>query len=136
MGKLAHVSADRLREELAEATGAKGALRLVVALDYKDGEPVDALSRRYGIPASTLYSWLDRFEERPVADAIEDESRPGRPNRLTADERAELAEALEDPSPNGDADRSTESVRDHIEERYGVRYSLGHVRRLRRELAE
>ena len=134
MEKLAHVPDDRLREELARVTDAKGALRLVVALEYKDGASVDALGRRYGIPTSTLYSWLDRFAERPVAEAVEDESRPGRPNRLTDDERDELVETLGNPSTDGETDRSTESVRDHIEERYGVRYSLGHVRRLLRDM--
>lgn len=131
MDKLAGVSAAALRAALADASGAKSALRLVVALDYKAGIPVRTMGDRYGIPRSTLYAWLDRFEEAGIEAAISDERRPGRPKALDEEERAEIRRTMAN-SPGGRDSWTPASLREHIEEEYGVRYSLGHVRRLLR----
>lgn len=64
--------------------------RLIIALAYKDGVAVETLSERYDIPRSTIYSWLDRFEDVPIEEALQDEDRLGRPPVLTNEERAEL----------------------------------------------
>ena len=132
MDKLSAVPADRLRGALAEASGAKEALRIVAALDYKAGVPVETMSERYGLPRSTLYTWLDRFEERPLMDAIADETRPGRPSELGPAQRAALRRTIEG-SPGGWEAWDAESLGELIEDRCGVRYSRGHVRRLLRE---
>lgn len=136
MDKLADVDADALRRALEDVESAKAAKRLMVALDYKDDVSVAALTDRYGIPRSTLYYWLDRFEEQSLADAIEDEPRPGRPPRLTDTARESLQTDLAtDPTTQGyDEEAWTpELVQRHIEREYGVSYSTGHVRRLLRE---
>lgn len=135
MGKLSTVSVDDLHVALECVSTGKGAKRLMVALAYKDGVLVETLSERYDIPRSTVYYWLDRFEELSIDEAIEDEDRPGRPPALRDDEREQLqAELAQSPDNFGfDATTwSTELVRDHIENQYGVTYSYGHVRRLRR----
>lgn len=142
MDKLADVSAEGLRTALSNVESAKAAKRLMVALDYKDDVSVAVLAERYGIPRSTLYYWLDRFEEQSIADAIEDEPRPGRPPRLTDSARESLqADLSEDPAVHGyggsddstDREWTPELVRSHVEREYGVSYSLGHIRRLLRE---
>jgi len=137
MNKLDETDADALREALAEATDPKAVKRLMIALAYDDGVPVAVLSERYGIARSTVYSWLDRFETHPIADAIHDEQRPGRPARLGEGERRRLAEALERPPTDigFEADSWTpELVREYVRQEYGVSYSLGHARRLLRRL--
>ena len=134
--KLSDVDADALRDALDEVDSAKAAKRLVVALEYKDGTPVSDLSERYGIPRSTLYYWLDRFEEFDIPAAIEDEPRPGRPRKLDdADRRALESDLADAPADHGyDAEEWTpELVQRHIEERFDTTYSVGHVRRLLRE---
>lgn len=140
MDKLEDVSTDELRTALRNVESAKAAKRLMVALDYKDDASVAVLAERYGIPRSTLYYWLDRFEEQSIADAIEDEPRPGRPPRLTDAARASLqADLAESPSAHGyddsaeDDEWTPERVQTHVEREYGVSYSLGHIRRLLRE---
>lgn len=136
MTKLDDVDADALRETLSEVDSAKAAKRLMVALAYKDGVSVSELARRYGVPRSTLYYWLDRFEELPIGEAIEDEPRPGRPRKLDADDRRALAAHIaDDPSDHGyDAEEWTpEVVQRHIERAFDTSYSVGHVRRLLRE---
>lgn len=137
MAKLDSVDPDDLRRSLDGADSPKAAKRLIVALDYLDDVPVSTLSRRYGIPRSTLYYWLDRFEEEPIEEAITDEDRPGRPRKLGDDDRRRLRSHLEeDPRSHGfeGTEWTPEFVHAHIERTFGVTYSLGHVRRLLREL--
>lgn len=137
MAKLDGVDPDALRRSLSDADSAKAAKRLVVALDYLDDVPVSRLSKRYGIPRSTLYYWLDRFEEEPIDEAVRDEDRPGRPRKLDDADRRRLQGHLRDePNDHGieATEWSPELVRDHIERTFDVSYSLGHVRRLLREL--
>ncbi len=136
MNSLEDVSPELLRTALSRATDAKAAKRLMVALAVKDGESVSTLSRRYGIPQSTIYYWLSRFEERSFTEALADEPRPGRPRKLEDDERLALASDLDGPPSACGYDGeewSPTQVRDHIERAYGVDYSVGHVRRLLRE---
>jgi transposase len=137
MGKLASVSRDALQTALADVSTGKAAKRLMIALAYKDGVPVDTLSERYAIPRSTVYYWLDRFEELSIEETIEDDDRPGRPPALTAEERDELRADLALSLQAFDFDAtmwSTETVCTHIAQKYGVEYSYGHVRRLLRSL--
>lgn len=137
MNKLDDVDPDALRAALDDADDAKTAKRLMIALAYRDGAAVGTLSERYGIPKSTIYYWLDRFEERSIADAIEDEDRPGRPSKLDDDERERLARAVERaPSEHGleDGEWTPETLQTFIEREFDVTYSLGHVRRLLRDL--
>lgn len=122
-----------LRAALDRVETAKAATRLVVALAYLDGVPVDTIVERYGVPRSTVYAWLDRFDERPPLAAATDDERPGRTPRLDADQRAALEAALDAPPADAgvDADEWTPAaVRAYVEREFGVSYSLGHVRRL------
>ena len=137
MNKLEAVDTDALREALREAATTKAVKRLMVALAYADGVPVETLSDRYDIPRATVYSWLNRFEHQSISEAIEDDSRPGRPSKLDASQREQLlADLRESPEEMGyDAsDWSPSLAQSHIERSYDVTYSLGHVRRLLREL--
>lgn len=136
MDKLSGVSLAALQDHLAEVESPKAAKRLMVAIAYKDGVAVSTLADRYGVPESTLYYWLDRIDEKPIPEAIEDDDRPGRPSELDDDERAALFDALADaPEAYGfDASSWTpQLVREFVEREFGVAYSLGHVRRLIRE---
>jgi transposase len=137
MNKLSDVDANRLRAALATASDAKAAKRLMVALAYADGVRVETLRERYDIPRATIYSWLDRFEQRSIAEAITDDRRPGRPPKLGDSQREQLTAALADSPTAFGYDASEwdpELVRRHIERKYGVTYSLGHTRRLYNEI--
>lgn len=139
MQKLANVSADELRAHLADVEEAKGAKRLMVALAYTDGVPVETISERYGIPRSTIYYWLDRFESRSITSALDDEERPGRPRRLGDRDLRSVRTALRHPPTDYGIDAedwTPELVQRHVEDEYGVSYSIGHVRRLVDELTD
>lgn len=139
MADLEGVTASELREALASTTDPKAVKRLVVALAYLDGVPVETLVDRYGFPQSTVYAWLSRFEERSLPDALHDDDRPGRPPRLDDDERESLAENLASPPGEFGFEAGAwtpELVREHVDEAFGVRYSVGHARRLLAELGD
>ena len=135
MNKLEDIDTTALREALSDASNAKAAKRLMIALAYADGVRDDTLSKRYGIPRATVYSWLDRFEQETIKEAIEDESRPGRPPKLSDSQREQLfAELAQSPTEFGyePTEWSPEIVKNHIEQVYETSYSLGHIRRLLR----
>ena len=137
MNKLDSVDSDALREALAETIDPKAVKRLMIALAYDDSVSVDTLSERHGIPRSTIYSWLDRFEEDSIADAIRDEHRPGRPSLLSEQEREQLTRTLQ--SPPREIGFSQDSwtlhlIQQYIQQKYDASYSLGHIRRLIRQL--
>lgn len=134
MEKLEDMSTATLKAALADATEGKAVKRIMIALAYKDGEDVTRLADRYGIPQSTIYYWLDRFEERPLSDAVADDPRPGRPRKLSAEQRAAVRSWLEHPpgSSTGDgASRWTAArLRERISEEFDVEYSTAHVYRM------
>lgn len=138
MDKLADISGDRLLAALEEADSAKATKRLMIALAYKDGVSVDTLSARYGLSRSTVYSWLDRFECRSIKAAVEDDSRPGRPPKLDEAQQVSVRNALETTPTDLGYEQSIwtpELLQDHIEREHDVSYSLGHIRRIIRELS-
>lgn len=138
MSKLSAVDPAELRSKLDDVTSAKAAKRLIVALAYLDGVPVDEISDRYGFPRSTVYSWLDRFEQRGVDGALADDPRPGRPRDIPEDDFDELASAVRNPPREVglDADEWTPKLLErYVRDAFDVSYSLGHARRLLRELS-
>lgn len=137
MPTLDAVSVSELQSALDDADTGKAVKRLMVALAYKDGVDVATLSGRYGIPSSTIYYWLDRFDDASVSEAATDDVRPGRPPELTAEQRESAGQWLTaPPSERGlDADEWTPALlRDHIDETFDVDYSTAHVQRLLSEL--
>jgi transposase len=133
MTKLDGVDAGDLRDALADARTVKATKRLMVALAYKDGVDVERIVARYGIPQSTIYYWLDRFEGQPVEAAATDDTSPGRPPRLSPEQQSTVRDWLQQPPRDVGvrADEWTpELLRDHLRSAFGVDYSLGHVRRL------
>lgn len=136
MDKLDGVPVATLRKALERAEDAKAAKRLMIAIAYRDGVDVATLSDRYGLPESTIYYWLDRFEEQPVDAAATDDSAPGRPAKLAPEQRELVGEWLRrSPREQGvdAAEWTPELLRKRIRQEFGVDYSLGHVRRLLRE---
>ncbi|PSQ48021.1 transposase [Halobacteriales archaeon SW_7_65_23] len=130
------VTAERIRKRLPEERDPKAIKRLVAAREYLDGLSVPAIEAKYGWPAQTIYSWLDRFEGRAFEDALYDTPSPGREPALDAAERRRLERALENlPAEAGyDASAwSTALVRKFLREKFDVEYSRRHVRRLMHE---
>jgi transposase len=135
MTKLEDIDTGALREALAGATDPKAVKRLMIALAYNDGVPVETLSERYGIARSTVYFWLDRFEGGSIAGAIYDDHRSGRPPSLDEREREHLNRVPQRRPEDVGFEQTfwtPELVQEYVQREYDVSYSLGHIRRFLR----
>lgn len=131
--KLADTPAAELRAHVTVDRQSKPVWRLVAAVEYKDGLSPAEFEAKYGIPADTVYTWLDRFEEQGVAAALYDKPRPGRPPKLGEAAWDRFLDHLR--RPPGEfgyeaAAWSTNLARRHLGAEFGVDYSARHVRRL------
>lgn len=136
--KIPDVSLEELQEKLREIDDdGKAVKRLFTAIAYKQGSSPAEIEETYGISRKNVYLWLDRIEERGLDDALYDESRPGRPSKLTKEQRTELEETLhESPEDAGyDIQAWTPKFVQHwIKTHFDIEYTLRHVRRLMDEV--
>ena len=139
--QLEDVSAADLRDALAEIDGSRPSTRLFAALAYRHGVTQTELAGWFDVERKTVYNWLQRLAERPddLAEAARDDPRPGRPRKLTAEQRSALGSVLEEsPAAVGyDAETWGASLlQRHVREAYDVEYSRPTCRRLLDELGE
>jgi transposase len=134
MGRLEDIPLETLRAELNTFEDRRPMLRLLAAILYKQGPSVPTIAAWFDVRPATVYAWFDRIEDAgTLEDALRDAPRPGRPARLSADDRAELVEILRgtpDAAGYDDAAWTPRTVAGLLQERFGVSYSLRHVRRL------
>jgi len=138
MTRLESVSLDDLHDALDDATGKKATRRLMVAILYKRGPSVPMIADWFDMREGTVYRWFDRLEAEPVEEAIRDRPKPGRPPKLTDDQRETFEQALREPPTERGYDASAWSpaiARDFLDEEFDVAYTLRHVRRLLNETA-
>lgn len=136
MGHLDDVTVPELRRALDRVEGKTPTLRLVAAIAYKNGVTQTELADWFGVERRTIYNWFARLDRRPLAAAARDERRPGRPRKLTADQRAELEETLEAPPAEAGYDAPVWTpalVSRHLREAFDVAYSRASCRRLLKE---
>lgn len=133
MARLENVSLDDLHAALDSVTEKQPAQRLMVAILYKQGPSVPMIAEWFDLTESRIYRWFDRLESEPIAEAVYDRPRPGRPSKLSEEQLAAFREALqESPEAVGyDAETWTPAVaRRFLESEFGVEYTRRHVRRL------
>jgi transposase len=136
MNHLDDITVADLQRALDEVDGKTPAMRLLAAIAYKNGVTQTELAEWYGVERRTIYSWLKRLEEKPLAEAVRDDDRPGRPRRLSEREQNELEELLNGPPGEVGYDApawTPELVADLLAERFDVAYSLPSCRRLMKE---
>lgn len=136
MPTLADTTVEELRSALMVVEGKKPALRLVAAIAYKHGVTQSALAEWFGVERKTIYNWLSRLEEGDLTEMARDETRPGRPSKLSPDEHERLEDALHRPPREVGFDVpawTTGLARRFLEEAFDVEYSPPSCRRLMRE---
>lgn len=83
--------------------------------------PPDDIAKSFGITVRTIYNWRDEYDRRGMA-GLEDAPKSGRTPLLS---REKVRKAVEDV---GKKDAITvKGVRGRISEKFGIRYSHGHV---------
>ena len=136
--KIPDLTVEELQSKLAETDDdAKAVKRLMVAISYKQGQSPADIEETFGISRKNVYVWLDRFEERGLDDALQDEPKPGRPSKLTEAQFDELQTILEESPEEAGYDVQAwtpELVQHWLAERYDVEYTKRHIRRLMNDL--
>lgn len=133
MARLEDISTDELEEALVDIEGYREVQRLLAAIIYKRGPSVPMLASWFDVREATIYRWFDRLETEPICDAIRDGPRPGRPSKLSEQERREFTAALQRPPRDVGYEASEWThtlVRRYLQETFDVEYSDRHVRRL------
>jgi transposase len=141
MGNLENISAEDLRQILAEVDDADATERLMAAITYKEIDDLtqEEAANLYGFSSSWASKWftrLEQLEEEPFEDVVHDEPRSGRPSELSDQEHERFVDALHEPPEEADIDARAWTVplaRHYLKERFGVEYCDRHVRRLMTE---
>ena len=136
MARLEEISLEQLHELRERTSGEIPRERVLAAIGRKQGDQISTLAERHGVVEKTIRNWLDRFENRPLEQAPYDQSRPGRPSKLSDKHRTEVLERLQSPPTELGYERRTWTsalLVDYISEEYGVEYSNGHARKLLNE---
>ena len=92
--KLAGVDEEQLRQQLRTETDLKAVKRLTVALLYADDSSPYKTERLLGVPAQTVYDWLDTVAEHDAL-ALGDLPCGGSRSRLTDEQWNELTATLQ-----------------------------------------
>lgn len=136
MGLLENISVDELNEALETVERKKPTQRLMVAILYKQGPSVPMIADWFNMREQTLYRWLRTMETEPLLEAIHDEPPPGRPPKLTDDERKQFETVLQSPPTEIGYEASTWKpalAAQYFRDEFGVDYTARHVRRLLNE---
>lgn len=136
MDHLDEISVEELQDALDNVEGNKPTQRLTAAIAYKKGVTQTELAEWYGVQRRTIYSWLKRLEQEPLEQALQDDHRSGRPRKLTEKQQNQLDHILQQPPTEVDIDAAAWTpalLREFLNERFDVDYSLPSCRRLMKE---
>lgn len=139
MGRLDHLTLDALHEQLDRTSGNIPTQRVLACIGRKQGDTLDVLAERHNVSEKTIRNWLDRFIDKSLRDAPYDDSRPGRPHKLSRVEKAELIDRLQQSPRDLGYERDRwipELINHHLSEQYGIEYSKRHIYRLMSQLDE
>lgn len=133
MARLENVSVEELEDVLADVDGKRETQRLMAAIIYKRGPSVPMIAEWINKREATIYRWFDRIETEPIEHAVTDDPRPGRPSKLTDEEREKFESVLQEPPDNAGIDApawTPKIARHYLREEFDAAYTLRHVRRL------
>ena len=141
MANLENVSTEDLRQILAEVGDGAAVQRLMAAITYKEIDDLTqkAAAELYGFSESWASKWFSRLEQletEPFEDIVYDESRSGRPSKLSDQEHERFVDALHESPEEIGIDAPAWSVplaSNYLTEEFGVDYCDRHVRRLMSE---
>jgi transposase len=136
MKQLEELSLAALRSQLDSVDGKTPTQRVLAAIGRKLGASTEELAELHNVSERTVRNWLRRFQKRPIEQAPYDDSRSGRPPKLSDEDKAEFfADLRLSPEAFGfDQEIWAPSLaHQHLESEYNVEYSLTHIRRLMNE---
>ena len=96
-GFLPNISKGELKSLYRLEKNAKGKLRLLAAIQRREGKTLDDIASSLQKPKTTIHDWLQRLENKGI-NHLYDIKQPGKPARLTKTQEKELEKVL-DQSP-------------------------------------
>ncbi len=120
-----HMSLNGLEKKLRGEKNPHILRRLLFILQLYDGAGVEEASKRMAISRQTGYIWLAQWNAKGYKGLKPDFGKGGKPPKLTKEQKEELKEELKSKDS-----WLTSEVRALIQKRFGVTYSLRHVRKI------
>lgn len=133
---LKNVSLDELQTLLDEIDEKVPTQRVLTAIGRKLGLSTDTLAALNDVSEQTIRNWLHRFENQPIDQAPYDDSRSGRPPKLTDEQKVEFFADLNESPEDVGYERQVwfpALAYRHLKETYGVEYSPSQIYRLLHE---
>lgn len=84
---------EELKKLYRKERNGKAKLRLLAAVNRKEGKTLDDISQSLQIPKTTVHDWLSKLEKKGL-EGIFDVKRPGRPSKLSMKQKNELKKVL------------------------------------------
>jgi transposase len=125
-------SLDELKEQIAAEKERQPRLRLLVALNRKQGKSLDEIANAVGLHRRAVHDILHRFEERGLT-AAHALPKPGRTPHLTKKQLQELRKQILKPPKKSGFDEgfwNSRMIVALIEKRFKVKYTREHTTRL------
>ncbi len=117
------LTAKELRAGSAKVHGAKAARRMLAIALVLEGKDRKTAAETCGMDRQTLRDWVHRYNAEGLA-GLKNRKAPGRPCRLTAEQKAELASLIErgpDTEQDGVVRWRCIDLKRRIEEMFGVK---------------
>jgi transposase len=89
------VTADQVRNEALSAKSVRQAQRLMALAAVAEGKSREEAARIGGMDRQTLRDWVHRYNQYG-ADGLIDRKSPGRPMKLSAEQKAEIAQLVDE----------------------------------------
>lgn len=136
MIELETVSLEELQTELDKIDEKVPTQRVQTAIGRKLGLSTDTLAELNDVSEQTIRNWLNRFKDQPIEQAPYDDSRSGRPSKLTDEQKDEFFADLHKSPEEVGYDRQVwfpVLAYHHLKETYDVEYSQSQIYRLLHE---
>ena len=133
MARLTNVSTADLRAGVESYDQHRPIRRLLAAIVYKEGPSVPEIADWFDVREATVYAWFDRIEQEPLAEAVTDRQKPGRPPKLSEGDWERFIAAVDKPPSAAGYEGATwtpELTREHLSAELDTEYSRRHARRL------
>jgi transposase len=129
-------SKEKLKKLYNKEKNSKAKLRLLSAIQRKDGKTLDEIAYSLQKPKTTIHDWLKRLEDKGINN-LYDVKQPGKPCKLTKKELNKLEKIL-DESPEKQKIPyilwTTKLVQYIIQKEFGKGFGVRHIRRIIKQI--
>src|SRR3989338_4345508 len=129
---LPNISKGELKSLYRLEKNAKGKLRLVAAIQRREGKTLEDIVSSLQKPKTTIHDWLQRLESKGIGH-LYDIKQPGKPAQLTKTQEKELENMLDQsPEKQGIPHTmwTTKLVQYIILKRFNIKFNVRHVRNI------